>query len=145
MTNHWCIAMTLKSKPNYPNGVKWHCAAWILVTRSYSQRGYYLEVIRRLRKAIRQKRTELWKNQSWIFHHDNARAHTSMLVWTVIISQPPYSPSLAPTDLFFFPKLKTPIKGKRFATIEEIKAKSKQEPLAITKSSFQKCFEDSQA
>ena len=33
---------------------------------------YYLEVMRRLREAIRQKRIELWKNQSWILHHDNA-------------------------------------------------------------------------
>ena len=30
----------------------------------------------------------------------------------------------------------------RFATIEEIKEKSKQELLAILKSTFQKCFED---
>ena len=33
---------------------------------------YKLEVIRRLGGAIRQKRTELWKNQEWILHHDNA-------------------------------------------------------------------------
>ena len=32
------------------------------------------------------------------------------------------------------PKLKTPMQGKRFATIGEIKEKSKQEPLAIPKS-----------
>ena len=37
---------------------------------------YYLEVMRRLR----QKRIELWKNQSWILHNDNVPAHTSMLV-----------------------------------------------------------------
>ena len=30
---------------------------------------YYLEVMRRLRKTIRQKRTELWKNQSWILYN----------------------------------------------------------------------------
>ena len=40
---------------------------------------YYLEVMRRLREAIRQKLTELWKNQLWILHPDNARAHISML------------------------------------------------------------------
>ena len=27
---------------------------------------YYLENMRQLREAIHQKRTELWKNQSWI-------------------------------------------------------------------------------
>ena len=34
------------------------------------------------------------------------------------------------------------MKGKHFATIEEIKAKSKQELLAIPKSAFHKCFEN---
>ena len=33
------------------------------------------------------------------------------------------------------------MKGKHFATIEEIKERSKQELLAIPKSAFQKCFE----
>ena len=41
---------------------------------------YYLEVMRRSRKAICQKRKELWKNQSRILHHDDAPAHTSILV-----------------------------------------------------------------
>ena len=36
---------------------------------------YYLEVMRRLREAIRQKLTELWKNQFWILYNDNAPAH----------------------------------------------------------------------
>ena len=42
--------------------------------------------------------------------------------------QQPYSTDLALVDIFLLPKLKTPMKGKRFATIEEIKEKSKQEP-----------------
>ena len=82
----------------------------------------------RLSEAICQKRTELWNHQSWILHHDNPPAHTSMLVCeffvknkTVIMPQPPYSPDLATADFFLFLKLKTPMKGKRFATIEEIK------------------------
>ena len=41
---------------------------------------YYLEVMRWLLEVIRQKRTEFWKNQSWILRHDNAPAHTSILV-----------------------------------------------------------------
>ena len=99
--------------------------------------------MRRLHKTNRQKRTELWK--TWILHHDNTPPHTSMLVReflaknkTVIMAQPPYLLDLAPADFFFFPKLKTPIKGKRFATIEEIKEKSKQELLAISKITFRR-------
>ena len=106
---------------------------------------YYVEV---MRETIRQKHTELWRNQSWSWHYDNAPAHTSMLVRTflaknktVIRPQPPYLPDLAPAEFFPFPELKTPTKGKRFATIEEIKEKSKQEMLAVPLGAFQKCFE----
>ena len=45
------------------------------------------------------------KYQSWIFQHDNAPAHTSMLVGvflgknkTINMPQPPYSPDLVPAD-----------------------------------------------
>ena len=39
----------------------------------------------------------------------------------IIMPQPPYSPVLTAADLFIFLKLETPMEGKRFATIEEIK------------------------
>ena len=97
------------------------------VVRSIS----YLEVMSRVHQAIPQKRTELWRNQSLILYHDNTSTHISMLVHeflakneTVILPQPPYSPDLARVDFFLFPKLKSTMKGKRFATIEEIKEKS---------------------
>ncbi|UYV76060.1 hypothetical protein LAZ67_13002356, partial [Cordylochernes scorpioides] len=64
---------------------------------------YYLQVMRNLREAIRQKRPDLWKNKNWLLHHDNAPAHTSLLVReflaknnTLMMPQPPYSPDLAP-------------------------------------------------
>ncbi|EFN62152.1 hypothetical protein EAG_14509, partial [Camponotus floridanus] len=55
---------------------------------------------------------------------------------------PPYSPDLAPCDFFLFPKLKRPMKGTRFATIEEIKTASLEELETIPKSAYQKCFKD---
>ena len=79
--------------------------------------------MRRLREEIRQKRTELWKKQSWILYPDNAPAYISMLVREflaknkiVIMPPPPYSPELAPADLFHFSKLMTPMIGKRFCS-----------------------------
>ena len=45
-------------------------------------------------------------------------------------------------DFFHFTKLKAPIKGKRFTTIEEIKEKLEQSLLVIRKSVCQMCFED---
>ena len=56
--------------------------------------------------------------------------------------QPPYSPDMAPCDFFLFPKLKMPMKGKRFDTIDELKKKSVEELKAIPINAFKKCFED---
>ncbi|UYV61267.1 hypothetical protein LAZ67_1004166 [Cordylochernes scorpioides] len=110
---------------------------------------YYLQVMRNLREAIRQKRPDLWKNKIWLLHHDNAPAHTSLLVRdflaknnTLMMPQPPYSPDLAPCDFFLFPKLKRPMKGRRYATLDEIKTASEEELKKILKNDFLKCFED---
>ncbi|UYV72446.1 hypothetical protein LAZ67_9003181 [Cordylochernes scorpioides] len=56
--------------------------------------------------------------------------------------QPPYSPDLAPCYFFLFPKLKRPMKGRRYATLDEIKTASKEELKKILKNDFLKCFED---
>ena len=60
----------------------------------------------------------------------NQPAHTSMLVCeflaknkTLILLQPPYSVDLVPANFFLFPKMKTPMRGNHFATVEEIKEK----------------------
>jgi hypothetical protein len=41
---------------------------------------FYLEVMKRLREAERKKKPEGWKNKTWMLHHDNAPALTSILV-----------------------------------------------------------------
>ena len=57
---------------------------------------YYLPVLRRLRKEIRRKRPDLWVDNSWIFHRDNAPSHSSLIPTeflakhaTKVIDQPP--------------------------------------------------------
>jgi transposase len=37
-----------------------------------------------------------------------------------VVPHPPYSPDLAPCDFFFFSRLKSTLKGKRFQDIAEI-------------------------
>ncbi|UYV72913.1 hypothetical protein LAZ67_10001149 [Cordylochernes scorpioides] len=59
-----------------------------------------------------------------------------------MMPQPPYSPDLAPCDFFLFPNLKRPMKGRRYATLDEIKTASKEELKKIFKNDFLKCFED---
>jgi len=82
---------------------------------------FYLNVMKRLRAAVRRKRPEAWTNNSWMLHHDNAPAHASLLIResftkheTTVVPQPPYSPDLAPADFFLFLKLKSSLKGRRF-------------------------------
>ncbi|UYV80513.1 hypothetical protein LAZ67_19000396 [Cordylochernes scorpioides] len=110
---------------------------------------YYLQVMRNLREAIRQKHPDLWKNKNWLLHHDNAPAHTSLLVRdhlaknnTLMMPKAPYSPDLSTCDFFLFLKLKRPMKGRRYATLDEIKTASKEELKKIFKNDFLKCFED---
>ena len=74
---------------------------------------YYLVVLRRLREVICHKLPDLWADNSWIFHHDNAPSHFSLIVTeflakheTKAIAQLPYSPGLAPCDFFLFPNIK---------------------------------------
>ncbi|UYV81744.1 hypothetical protein LAZ67_20002183, partial [Cordylochernes scorpioides] len=47
-----------------------------------------------------------------------------------------------PVTFFLFPKLKRPMKGRRYATLDEIKTASKEELKKIFKNDFLKCFED---
>ena len=72
---------------------------------------FYLQVLRRLRDAVRRKRPDLWQSGEWWFRHDNAPAHTALSVrqfWTKTgmtpLPHPPYSPDLAPCDFFCSPE-----------------------------------------
>ena len=93
--------------------------------------------MRRLREAIRLKRQELWANNSWLLHHDNASSHTALVLRdhfvknsTYIVLQPPYSPDLASCDFWLLPNLKTPLRETRFESIDETKAESKKTLMA---------------
>jgi hypothetical protein len=70
-------------------------------------RQFYLEVMKRLREVERRKRPDRWKNKTWMLHHDDAPANTSLLVReflakneTTVVPQPPYSPDFSPADFF---------------------------------------------
>jgi hypothetical protein len=68
---------------------------------------HYLEVMQRLREAVRKRRPDVWRENQWMLQHDNAPSHSSFLVCdflakhtTTVLPQPPYSPDLAPADFF---------------------------------------------
>lgn len=83
-------------------------------------------------------------------HHDNAPSHTALVLRDHfaknsihIVPQPqPYLLDLAPCDFWLFPKLKRPLRGHRFDTIEEIRTESLRALKAIPKIDFNNCFED---
>jgi len=108
----------------------------------------YQEALARLRGAVHRKKSELWENQTWMLHHDNAPAHASLLIRSYLAKHqisvaphPPYSPDLAPADFFLFPNLKTTLKGRRFQTIEEMQENAIRELRAITESAFQEALQ----
>ena len=99
---------------------------------------YYSGVMRRSCAAIRQKRPDLWANNSWILHHDNASSHNAIVIRehlakneTNTIQQIPNSPDLAPCDFFLFVRLKKPLRGTRYSTRDEVMEKSKMALMAI--------------
>ena len=61
--------------------------------------------------------------------HDNARPHTARLAQVLLREQfhwdiyehPPYSPNLAPSDYFLFPKMKEHLAAKRFTSDDDLK------------------------
>jgi hypothetical protein len=74
---------------------------------------FYCEVLRRLRENVRRRRPKLWREQTWLRHHDNAPSRTSVFTHQflaknkmTVIPHPPYCPDLAPCDFFVFSKMK---------------------------------------
>ncbi|KFD69639.1 hypothetical protein M514_02005 [Trichuris suis] len=87
----------------------------------------YKAVLRKLKTALARK----WRGKLLLgvfFHNDNAVAHSSRTVRNVlrefrweVISHPRYSPGVAPSDFFLFPKLKEHLKGTLFESMDDAK------------------------
>ena len=92
---------------------------------------YYVEVLRKLRAKLAEKRPGKL-HCGILLHHDNAPGHSSRIVRDVLrefrwelLPHPPYSPDLAPSDFFLFPKLKEHLKGVYFNDTNEAKQAAK--------------------
>lgn len=108
---------------------------------------FYKEVLVRLMEKIRRKRRDLWESKQWLLHHDNAPAHSALTIRQFLASRqvatldhPPYSPDLAPSDFFLFPKLKSALKGNHFDDIEDIKNETTTLLRNIQQEDFSACF-----
>jgi histone-lysine N-methyltransferase SETMAR len=86
---------------------------------------YYCNILTRLDEKMYEQKPGLQKKKI-IFHQDNAPAHKSVLVMGKLrdlhyelLEHPPYSPDLAPSDFYLFPKLKIFLAGQRFSSNQE--------------------------
>ena len=59
-----------------------------------------------------------------------------------IIEQPPYSPNMVSAGFFLVSKLKLPLRGTRFQSIEDRKENSRRELKSILENAFKECFDD---
>ncbi|KAJ4443454.1 hypothetical protein ANN_05123 [Periplaneta americana] len=106
------------------------------------------EILLRLRDTVRRRSLNLWQGQNWVLHHDNVPAYRSLLVSEFlaqhkipVLPQPPYSPDLAASDFYLFSKVKSLLKGRRFASAEEMKIHATSALREVTKDGLQECLE----
>ena len=89
-------------------------------------------------------------NYDWQLHHNNIPTHASGLMQRFLflfflkhqitqVTQPPYSPDLAPCNFWLFPKLKSPLKGKRFRMVEENQENMTGQLMAIERTVRSQC------
>ena len=86
---------------------------------------FYKDVLEQLRKRV-QVQTDT--ADDWVLHHNNAPAITALSIREFLVKKnipvllhPPYSPNLAPCNLYLFSKLKSKLKGHHFRTKETYK------------------------
>ena len=84
------------------------------------------------------RRLQVWATRDWQLCHKNVPTHTSGAMQSFLakhqitqVTQPHYNPDLAPWDFWLFPKLKSPLKGKIFQTIDQIQENTTEQLMAI--------------
>ena len=82
---------------------------------------FYCEVLKWLREGIWRKRPDKWKKNNWFLYHDNAPAHTSLVVQQFLTSKnitmiphpptPPIGLTSPPPTFSYSPRLNYSWKG----------------------------------
>jgi histone-lysine N-methyltransferase SETMAR len=89
---------------------------------------YYRDLMHTFGRKMHKNRPDLLGGGPLILH-DNARLHLGKIVtdlpgkyeWEVL-SHAPYSPDMSPPDFDLFHKLKGPMRGHRFPSLEDVSA-----------------------
>ena len=108
----------------------------------------YIDIIHRLRDAVRRKRHEKWKTNTWLLLHDNAPEQPSVLVEDFLaknnmktLQPPPYSLHLAPADFCFFPRLKSALKARDFCDATDMIKNATEELKMLSQNFFHDSFQ----
>ena len=87
----------------------------------------YSETLKQLKEVYMKKRgVKKWRAGVYLLH-DNASSHTSKVAQETIenlgfqqLNHPPYSPDLAPSDYYLFPKMKKFLRQRRFESDKQL-------------------------
>ena len=128
-----CTLETKRSSAEYAS-VFWDAHGILFI--DYLEKGktincdYYMALLDRLSAEIKKKRPYMQKKKV-MFHQDNALCHKYMKTMVKLnelsfelLSHPPYSPDLAPSDYWLFADLKKMLQRKRFGSNEEVIAET---------------------
>jgi hypothetical protein len=81
----------------------------------------------------------------WFLQHDTIPSRTSHQFLAdkniPVITKPPYSTDLAPSDFWLFPTLKMDIKGTCITIMEDVESNAKAKLRKIPKQTLCRCFE----
>ena len=93
------------------------------------------------------RRSQLCATRDWQLHHDNVPAHASCLVQSFFVKHqitqvilPLFISDLVPYNFCLFSKLKSPLKGKRFQTIDEIQENTTGQLIVLPTKDSAECF-----
>lgn len=87
---------------------------------------YYAGELRQLREALKTKRRGKLR-RGVLLLQDNASSHTAQIATATasecgfeLLPHPPYSPDLAPSDFYLFPKLKEHLRGRQYTCDSDV-------------------------
>ena len=105
----------------------------------------YIDILSRIKNAVRRKHAEKWKTNHLFLLHDNAPAHWSILVKDLLAKNnvTTMEHPLTWLQLIFtcFPRLKSALKGRHFCDTTDIIKNATEELKSFSRNGFQECFQ----
>ena len=129
--------------------VWWWCGGvihWELVEKDQTITAEtYCAQLDRVQAKLRSPGLSVLSRSGVSFLHDNARPHVAQqtqakineLGWE-LVTHPPYSPDLAPSDYHLFRSLEHSLRGKRFINVDQVKKHLSQYFASKSKSFYQR-------